>query len=125
MGSIIQHESLYQNKFKSPNSSTLAAISLKSNLNQNDTNSTSRLLLNKASSFSTNFKFQPIIQQNLAKKKTTGYCECCKQRYENLNQHLNSAQHDTFERNQSNFKEIDIYINGILNFKQFLGKRNK
>ena len=58
------------------------------------------------------------------KKKPTGYCECCKQRYDNLKQHLTSAQHETFEKNQSNFKELDEFVNGKLNFQFFLNKHN-
>ncbi|RNA06659.1 POU class transcription factor 1 isoform X4 [Brachionus plicatilis] len=112
--SLNQPQSCEKNKFKSPNSSKL-------NLKQNESVvAVNRLQLNRASSFSTSLRTQSNVQQNLAKKKSTGYCECCKQRYENLKQHLTSAQHDTFERNQANFKEIDIYINGILNFKKFL-----
>ncbi|CAF0745024.1 unnamed protein product [Brachionus calyciflorus] len=113
-----------QNVFKSPKSSTLTAS--KPNLTANQNKPTNnRVFLNRASSFSTNIKPQLNIQQaNLPKKKPTGYCECCKQRYDNLKQHLTSAQHENFERNQANFKEIDTYINGILNFKQFLIKKN-
>lgn len=107
------------NKFKSPNSSTLTKGSSKTNLIAKET--VNRFQSNRVYSFSVNLKVQSNSQQNyLAKKKSTGYCECCKQRYDNLKKHLNSAQHDTFERNQSNFKEIDSYITGILNFNQFL-----
>ncbi len=76
-------------------------------------------------------------------KKKTGYCECCKQRYDNLKQvifvqyywisrynidnfffqkHITSAQHENFEKNLENFKEIDQLINSELNFENFLSK---
>ena len=32
-----------------------------------------------------------------------------------------SSQHENFERNAANFKEIDEYVNGVLNFERFLG----
>ena len=56
------------------------------------------------------------------KRKPTGYCECCKQRYDNLKQHLTSVSHENFDRNVNNFKEIDDLANGVLNFKNFLSK---
>lgn len=58
------------------------------------------------------------------KRKPTGYCECCKQRYDNLKQHLTSVSHENFDRNVNNFKEIDDLANGVLNFKNFLIKNN-
>lgn len=56
------------------------------------------------------------------KKKTGGYCECCKQRFDNLKQHLTSLVHENFERNQINFKEIDVFCDGDLNFENFFKK---
>ena len=35
---------------------------------------------------------------------------------------MTSAQHDNFDKNLSNFKEIDEFINGSLNFKAFIGE---
>ena len=37
-----------------------------------------------------------------------------------LTQHLTSAQHEHFERNLANFKEIDQYINDTLSFAKCL-----
>ncbi len=37
--------------------------------------------------------------------------------------HLTSLQHENFERNLSNFKEIDELINGFLSFNSFLVKK--
>jgi len=53
------------------------------------------------------------------KRKLGGYCECCKLRYDNLKQHLTSLQHENFEKNQTNFKELDAYINDTLNFQGY------
>lgn len=36
---------------------------------------------------------------------------------------MTSLQHENFERNLSNFKEIDELINGVLNFNSFLVKK--
>ena len=33
-------------------------------------------------------------------------------------------QHQTFERNQSNFIELDEYVNGALSFEKFLSNLN-
>ena len=63
-----------------------------------------------------------LVMNPIMKRKVNGYCECCKHKFDNLRQHLTSAQHENFERNQSNFKEIDEYINDILNFEKFLEK---
>ena len=54
------------------------------------------------------------------KKKAIGYCECCKKKFDNLKQHLTSMQHETFERNLSNFKELDDYVKGSLSFDNLL-----
>ena len=59
----------------------------------------------------------PVVATN--KRKLGGYCECCKLRYDNLKQHLTSLQHENFEKNQTNFKELDAYINDTLNFQGF------
>jgi hypothetical protein len=61
----------------------------------------------------------------MPKKKPLGYCECCKVKYDcNLQQHLASAQHETFEKNGVNFKELDEYVLGELSFEKFLNKNN-
>ena len=54
-----------------------------------------------------------------AKRKLAGYCECCKLRYDNLKQHLTSLQHENFEKNLTNFKDLDTYINESLNFNKY------
>ena len=64
----------------------------------------------------------PNIPTTTVKRKIGGYCECCKMRYENLKQHLTSLQHENFEKNQTNFKELDSYINATLSFENFLNK---
>ena len=128
-------ESQSQNKavFKPPTSSTLISstnqtlnktakspssvlTSSKINASANITNKNNNNITNTA-----NLVLNPTV---LNKKKPTGYCECCKQRYENLKQHLTSAQHENFEKNQINFKELDEFINGELNFQKFLNKNN-
>ena len=38
--------------------------------------------------------------------------------------HLTSAQHENFERNPANFKEIDEFVNDRLNFQKFLGLKD-
>ena len=36
--------------------------------------------------------------------------------------HLTSITHENFDRNASNFKELDDLVDGSLNFKNFLSK---
>ena len=93
----------------------------KSNSNLAKFGNTSNATTLATNAKSTNLVPNPSMQN---KKKPTGYCECCKQRYDNLKQHLTSAQHENFEKNQSNFKELDEFINGALNFQSFLNNFN-
>ncbi|KAJ3432335.1 activator of s-phase kinase-related [Anaeramoeba flamelloides] len=50
-----------------------------------------------------------IIKQNRAKKKLkgSGFCEICKQRYQNMDEHTKSLKHKTFSQNESNFLQVD------------------
>ncbi len=65
----------------------------------------------------------PAAQQQ--KRKQAGYCECCKQRYDNLKQHITSIQHENYEKNLNNFKDIDTYIDSSLNFEKFISRLNE
>jgi hypothetical protein len=38
---------------------------------------------------------------------------------------LTSLQHENFDRNLNNFKELDVYINGILSFDKFINLKNE
>lgn len=123
------------------NCSNNSVLKLKSNTNSNSMcsrrNSSNKLSLNSA-----------FLNQFQTKRKAVGYCECCKQKFDNLKQvcltlsvffiklwilinvffflnyeqHLSSAQHENFDRNMNNFKEIDKFIDCELNFRNFLGK---
>ncbi len=120
-----------KNVFKSPASSKLPIDpSVKSNVLLNCSNNlSSNNVKNKISIFnghvntpgkSTAANSRLITSTNASKRKPTGYCECCKQRYDNLKQHLTSVTHENFDKNSSNFKELDEYIDGVLNFDNFL-----
>ena len=43
-------------------------------------------------------------------KKRTGYCECCKVKFTNLNNHLKSKENTEFANNPENYKELDEII---------------
>ncbi len=128
-----EFESQNKNVFKPPTSSTLIS-SASQTLNKTVKSPSSVLASAKISTnvptknnnnaANTNTGNLVLNPTTLNKKKPTGYCECCKQRYENLKQHLTSAQHENFEKNQTNFKELDEFINGDLNFQKYLIKNN-
>ncbi len=133
----IDSQSQNKNVFKPPTSSTLisstnqtlnkTAKSPSSVITSSKINPSTNVVTNKNNnSNATNNTASNLVLNPTAlnKKKPTGYCECCKQRYENLKQHLTSAQHENFEKNQNNFKELDEFINGELNFENFLNKNN-
>jgi hypothetical protein len=81
-----QNGDLKANLFKSPTSSTLISNSQNQKsqqhqtINNNNNNSNKKVSLVRKSS-NKNLNINPML-----KKKTNGYCECCKQRFENLKQ---------------------------------------
>ncbi|XP_033103203.1 uncharacterized protein LOC117106002 [Anneissia japonica] len=44
------------------------------------------------------------------KEKRRGFCECCKQRYDNLDKHLKSSEHREFVSNQNHYSALDKMI---------------
>ncbi|KAJ3441778.1 activator of s-phase kinase-related [Anaeramoeba flamelloides] len=50
-----------------------------------------------------------VIKQKRAKTKLkgSGFCEICKQRYQNMDEHTKSLKHKTFAQNESNFLQVD------------------
>ncbi|PIK45635.1 hypothetical protein BSL78_17495 [Apostichopus japonicus] len=52
--------------------------------------------------------------------KVRGYCECCRERYSDLDQHVESSGHQYFVQNQSNYTNLDAMINEGPNIDQFL-----
>ncbi|XP_071812105.1 uncharacterized protein [Apostichopus japonicus] len=52
--------------------------------------------------------------------KVRGYCECCRERYSDLDQHVESSGHQYFVKNQSNYTNLDAMINEGPNIDQFL-----
>ncbi len=123
-----------KNVFKSPASSKFPTdSSAKSNVLLNCANKlSSNNVKSKISMFNNNNTSHAntpgkpgsrlVASTNASKRKPTGYCECCKQRYENLKQHLTSVTHENFDKNVGNFKELDEYIDGVLNFQNFLSR---
>lgn len=147
------------NNGKKVSSSNIANLDGSKNRNKEKTNcGEDPKILRKSSSISKNLNQNTVkttvggaqvanIDIN-SKKRTNGYCECCKQRYDNLKQveanicfkiihyflllnlsefiiakHLTSLQHENFGHNPMNFKEIDKLVDGVLNFRQFLSKK--
>lgn len=94
-------------------------ISMFNNNNPNNNNS-----LNNTPGGGGKSVVNQFAQNKSTKRKPTGYCECCKQRFDNLKQHLTSVTHENFDRNAVNFKELDELVDGVLNFKNFLIKNN-
>ncbi|XP_069012406.1 uncharacterized protein dbf4b [Embiotoca jacksoni] len=48
------------------------------------------------------------------RKKDTSYCECCRQPFTNLEEHLQSDQHRTFVLNPSNYSVMDQLVVNML-----------
>ncbi|XP_046375858.2 zinc finger CCCH domain-containing protein 13-like [Haliotis rufescens] len=52
--------------------------------------------------------------------KRKGYCECCKEKYDDVDKHMRGLQHKNFARNKKNFDCIDTLIHKGPNTVSFL-----
>ena len=65
-------------------------------------------------------ELRKFIKQKIIKEAKKGYCEMCKVKYDNIDQHVKCESHKQFVKEKSNYSSLDAMISARPNLDQFL-----